>query len=389
VELAAFLPSARGVLVPIDGFDPRFGEQYEHQAFVPYPLPTPALMSAETYELIDRATSAVARLDQAVNTLPNPKLLNRPAIRREAQSTSALEGTFVAFTDVLEADFADAGDLTRDVREVYNSVLAAEYAFEVLPTRGITKGLLLDLQRQIVSKTQADNEDAGRIRTTQVFIGVSRRRVPDARFVPPPPDHQLSDGLDALVEWINTASGPVLLRAALAHYQFEALHPFTDGNGRIGRLLAILQLVHGELLREPVLNLSPWFEQQREDYQDHLLNTSYTGDFDPWVRFFCTAVQQQAQEQSARVERLLAWKTATRLRLQNQGARGVALQIAEDLIGYPAITPTLAAKIYGRTYQACNTAIGKLVEAGVLEERSGKRYNRIFYAADVLRIIED
>jgi Fic family protein len=180
----------------------------------------------------------------------------------------------------------------------------------------------------------------------------------------------------------------VLLRAALAHYQFEALHPFTDGNGRVGRLLAILQMVHGELLREPVLNLSPWFEQQREDYQDHLLNTSCTGDFDPWVRFFCTAVQQQAQEQSGRVERLLTWKAQTLARLQTQGVRGVALQIAEDLIGYPAITATLAAKMYGRTYQACNTAIGRLVAAGVLAERNGKRYNRIFWASDVVQIIE-
>lgn len=109
MDLSAFLPSARGVLVPIEGWDPRLGEQYEHQAFVPHPLPSPALLSAVTYELIDKATSAVARLDQAVNSLPNPKLLNRPAIRREAQSTSALEGTFVAFTDVLEADFAEAG----------------------------------------------------------------------------------------------------------------------------------------------------------------------------------------------------------------------------------------------------------------------------------------
>lgn len=388
MDLEHFLPTARGQLVAIDGWDPRFGERYEHHAFVPDALPNPALLSAATYELMDKATSCVARLDQAVNSLPNPRLLNRPSIRREAQSTSALEGTFVALTDVLEADFIDAGDLSHDVREVYNSVLAAEYGFEVLPSRGITKGLLLDLQKQIVSKTRADNGDAGQIRTTQVFIGVSRRRVHEARFVPPPPDHLLLDGVDELLTWINEASGPVLLKAALAHYQFETLHPFTDGNGRVGRLLAIMQLVQGELLREPVLNLSPWFEEHREDYQDHLLQTSCTGDYEPWVQFFCTAVREQALAQSERVERLGQWKAATLDALQAKGLRGVALRIAEDLIGYPFTSPTLAAKLYGRTYQACNTAIAKLVDAGVLQERTGKSYNRIFYAAEVLQIIE-
>ena len=389
MDLEAFERRAHGELVPISGYDPRFDEHYDHAAFVPAPLPDELRLTPETYERLEAASNAVVRLDQAVSGLPNPQLLNRPVIRREAQSTSALEGTFVAFTDVLEADFVSRDNLPEDVREVYNSVLAAEYAFQALPHRGLSQGLLQELQRMVVSGTRADGPAAGWVRDTQVFIGARGRRVPEARFVPPPPGPRLEDGFQHLLTWHTSADGPVLLKAAVAHYQFETLHPFTDGNGRVGRLLAIMQLVHAGLLHEPVLNLSPWLETYREDYQDHLLQTSRCGDFDPWVQFFCSAVEQQALEQVKRIDRLVQWKVDTLSELASAGMAGVVLRIAEDLIGYPFITPKLASEIYGRTYQACNTAIARLVERGVLTERTGKKYNRIFSAPDVLKIVEE
>lgn len=391
MDLEAFGTSGAGRLTPITGYDPRFAETYEHVAFVPAPLPsTLDTLTAEAYTAVIDASAAVARLDQAVSVLPNPRLLNRPAIRREAQSTSALEGTYVAFTDVLEADFLGERELTEDVREVYNSVQAAEYLFQNLEEgRGLTLGLLHELQKMLVRGTRADNDEAGHVRTTQVFIGVNRRRVTEARFVPPPPGAMLDDGVNAWLDWVLGVSGASVMKAAVAHYQFETLHPFNDGNGRLGRLIAIAQLVMAGDLRQPVLNLSPWLQERREEYQDHLLAVSCTGDFSPWVVFFSRAVQHQALGQVSRIQRLQDWKAEAVATVNAAGLRGVIQQITEDLIGYPFTTPTFAAQLYGRTYQACNEAIKRLVGLGILEERTKRRYGRIFAAPALLRIIED
>ncbi|WP_431238152.1 Fic family protein [Mycolicibacterium aichiense] len=378
-----------GQLVAISGYDPRFKEPYDYVAFVPDPLPAELPLDAVTYAAVIDASAAMARADQAASLLPNPVLLARPATRREAVSTSALEGTYAALSDVFAADFLDADEVTSSVSEVRNYVTAADAAYEMIADgQPISIRMLEDLQRALLRGTSSDGPHAGSVRTTQVFIGVGTRRVTTARFVPPPADHRLRDGLESWQEWIRDTSKelPTIIRVAAAHYQFETLHPFHDGNGRLGRLVMALQLMISGDLRYPVLNISPWLEQNRTEYQDGLLRVSQTGDWNPWVCLISTAVHAEALEVIARVDKLLALRQGFQALLR--GSKGVSLRIADDLIGYPMVTASLASQLYGVSYQAANTAIAKLVDLGILRQRSAGRYDRIFQCDAVLAALE-
>ena len=377
-----------GQLVPISGYDPRFGEEYDCLAYVPDPLSGDLDLGSGTYATVIDAAAAMARADQAASLLPNPGLLARPATRREAVSTSALEGTYAALSDVFEADFLDADEMSSSVSEVRNYVTAAERAYELIGQgQPISIRMLEDLQRELLRGTPSDGTQAGSVRTTQVFIGVGNRRVASARFIPPPPDHRLLDGLRAWEEWTRGPSTvPTIVRVAAAHYQFEALHPFHDGNGRLGRLVMALQLMIAGELRYPVLNISPWLEQHRAEYQDALLRVSQTGQWDQWVSFIAAAIHAEALDVIARVDRLLVLRDSFRQALR--GSKGVSLRIADDLIGYPMITATLAASLYRVSYQAANSAIAKLVDKGILRQRTSGRYDRIFQCDSVLAALE-
>ena len=196
MEVDKLRGSPIGQLVPISEYDPRFGERYDYFAYVPDPLPAELHLDAATYNAVIDASAAMARADQAASLLPNPVLLARPATRREAVSTSALEGTYAALSDVFAADFLDADEITSSVSEVRNYVTAAERAYELIEQgQPISIRMLEDLQRELLRGTATDGPNAGSVRTTQVFIGVGNRRVDSARFVPPPPDHRLTDGL--------------------------------------------------------------------------------------------------------------------------------------------------------------------------------------------------
>lgn len=388
MDLDALGNSPVGTLIAISGIDGRSGKTYNHRAFLPEPLPEDLELEQATYRAITEATAAVARLDEAACRLPNPSLLARPAIRREAVSTSALEGTYAAFTDVLEGELLGEGDRSAAVAEVVNYIQAAEHAFTWIENHPISMGLLGALQKTLVKGTRGETSDAGRVRTIQVCIG-GGGNIETARFVPPPPGDQLQAGVEAWIEWINRDDDiPLLVKLALGHYQFETLHPFADGNGRLGRLVCVLQLGRRGELRVPVLNLSPWLEQRRTTYQDHLLRCSVTGQFDEWIRFFSEAVTAQALRAVEKIDALHVWKEATVRQLGAAKVRGVALTIAGDLIGYPIITPTVAAQVHGVTYQAANAAIKRLADFEILQERTGRPYARLFAAPGVLRIID-
>lgn len=232
MDIRKLLASPIGRLIEIRGFDPRFSASYVSSAYLPSDLPNDVVLASTTHAAVAKAAARVARADEAIRRFPNPWLLVRPSIRQEAVSTSALEGTFAAFTDVLEADFLDEDDLTSSVSEVRNYVRTAEQAYGWVAERPITIASLEHLQKMLVRGTRTDTAEAGHVRTTQVFIGAENRRISDARFVPPPAGDLLRDGLQAWQRWINQPYDlHAVGQAALAHYQFETLHPFTDGNG--------------------------------------------------------------------------------------------------------------------------------------------------------------
>lgn len=336
------------------------------------------------------AAAALAKLDQAGRQVPNPDLFRRPTLRREAQSTSALEGTYAAFTDLLEADLdQQRATKSAEVREVLNYVEAAEKAFEWISDRPITLSLLGELQRTLVANTPGELSDAGGIRDRQVVVGAQRRPITESRYVPPPPGDVLQSGVDAWLSWLNGPSDiPEVVRAALAHYQFETLHPFSDGNGRLGRLIVVLQLMQYGILGYPILIVSPWFEARRREYQDELLTVSQTGNFDPWIGFFAEGLRAQAHETLKRVEALLDYQDEMRELIRNQRIRGVRAQIMEDIVGQPIIAVPWARARYNVSYQAANEAVSKLVEGGLLKETTGRNYDRLFASIRVLNIIE-
>lgn len=365
-----------GHLVPILGPDPATHELVEGTAFLPDPLPRTLDLSTETWTTVSNASAALARLDGAARRIPTPALLRRPALRREAQSTSALEGTYAPFADVLAADRDDEQHLSAEVREILNFERMAELAFSWPEERPMTLGMLGELQRTLVRGTAGELSDAGGLRDRIVVIGAPGRGFDEARFVPPPNGDQLRAGVEGLLEWINDPPRiPTVVQAAMAHYQFETLHPYSDGNGRLGRLLVIVQLLRGALIREPLLVVSPWFEQRRTQYQDALLRLSLTGDWDAWIAFFAEGVAASATESQTKVERLVALQEDLRSRVQSARKRGLAERLAADLVGRPYVTPPEIAMRYMVSKQGAHNAIKTLVELEILRETPRRAFS--------------
>ncbi len=391
MDETALRSSSVGAIVPISGHDGRFGEDYEHWAFVPNPLPALVDLSPATWRLVSDAMLSLGRLDEAGRQVPNPGVLRRPTLRREAQSTSALEGTYAPLSEILELDPDDLHPAPRspELREILNYVRAAEHGYAIIRERGISLGMLGELHRLLVAGTPADGAMSGRVRDHQVVIGPPGSRVEEARFVPPPPGPDLEIALRDWVSWVEGPSElPIVVRAGLAHYQFETLHPFNDGNGRIGRLLIVLQLLRDGVLHEPLLTVSPWFEARRREYQDRLRRVSETGDWDEWVAFFAEAVAAQAASTTDKVRQLLAYQDETRALARQRGLRGLAVDLIEGLIAYPILTTGWVADVHDVSRQAATTAIRRLVEAGILRETTGRSYGRVFAADEVIRILE-
>jgi Fic family protein len=367
------------------------GDQtYVHEAFVPQPLPSDLDLSQATWALVTEATEALGRLDGAANRLPNPYLLVRPALTKEAVSTSALEGTYAPIEDVFQAELFDEADVAAATAEVRNYVLAAEHGLELIKTLPIARRVVTEVHGILMRGSRGDYAEIGTFRRRQNWIGTRRGQpVTESLFVPPPPGDDLENGIDEWERWVNDDSVrlPILIRVGLAHYQFETLHPFIDGNGRVGRLLIVLTLVESGDLRVPLLNVSPFFEQARDDYIDHLRSVSETGDFEPWVAFFANAIKTQSEQALTKADALVEARERIMQRLHEANVRGVALRIAEDLVGSPFVTPTRAAEKFGVTYEAANSAMARLVDNGVIREATGRTYARVFVSPEIVEIV--
>ena len=378
-----------GRVIPIVGPDPSTHEIVEGEAFLPDPLPREIALTTATWTIVNSATAALARLDGAGRLIPSPGLLRRPTLRREAQSTSALEGTYAPFADVLAADRDDLASMTAELREVLNFERVAESAFAWPEDRPITLGMLSELQRTLVRGTAGDLSDAGGLRDRIVVIGRRGSSYADARFVPPPPGDQLRAGVEGLLGWLaDPPTLPTVIHAAMVHYLFETLHPYSDGNGRLGRLLVIVQLLRGAVIREPLLVVSPWFEQRRDRYQDALLELSCDGNWDTWITFFAEGVAASAAESQRKVENLVALQADLRSRVQAARKRGAAERLAADLVGQPYVTAPLVAKRYSLSGQGATNAIRTLVDLGIVRPSFRvSRGTQMYEAPEVVRTI--
>lgn len=393
-----FTADAPGDLVKISGLDPGRGE-WIHAAFVPHPLPrvTPDL-SARTFRAVAEARAALAALDSTARRLPDPRIFRRPTLQTEAQSTSALEGTYAPLSEVLIADEEQPSNI--DLREVLNYVRMGDVAFTGIEEgRQLTTAMLQDLQAILVRGTRSENSDSGRLRSRQVVIG-QRREVPPgalpvhaARFVPAPPGLDLQTRTQDLLDWMKDREvereiDPVVA-AALAHYQFEALHPFDDGNGRIGRLLIVVYLlIHGILL-EPTLTVSPWFEAQRSEYYDRLLAVSTHADWDSYVRFFAAGLESSANTTHQRMAALVDVQESLKERIRKSSLRA---DTAHALVDFAVANPSFTVRAVERnlrvSYGRANGLVSQLVQLGVLASVAhGGTVGRRFYAPEALAVL--
>jgi Fic family protein len=397
VELGRFSPDAPGDLVEIRGSDPRWGD-WQHSAFIPHPLPAlPPDLSTRTYRAVADARAALAALDSTARRLPEPRIFRRPALQAEAQSTSALEGTYAPLSEVLNAD--EDRPPNADLREVLNYVVMADSAFGWIEDgHPLSVGMLEELQGILVRGTQNESSASGAVRTHQVVIGRRKNAGPGdlpvhaARFIPAPPGLDLRANLQNLLAWMGDPevareTDPVVA-AALAHYQFETLHPFHDGNGRIGRLLIVVHLLKQGVLVEPTLAVSPWFEARRSEYYDHLLAVSTDGAWDSFVRFFATGLESSANTTHERMSALVEVQQALKDRIRSSALRAdTAHALVDFAVSRSTFTVRGVEEALSISYGRANSLVGQLVQLGVLAPVRSGSMSRRFYAPDAYEVL--
>lgn len=380
----------------VTGSDAR-GAAWEHQAFLPDPLGTesPDLTGA-AYRSVGDARAALGSLDATAQRLPNPRLFRLSTLRLEAQSTAALEGTYEPLARVMAATEETPSDPS--LREVLNYVDVAETAFAwVADGRPWTVGSLSSLQATLVAGTASEQPISGQVRPIQVVIGRRDDARPGdppikaARFVPPPPGADLESRVRDLLDWMQTdhhdAIDPVVA-AAMAHYAFEALHPFHDGNGRLGRLLIVLHLHATGLVSEPTLSVSPCFEARRSEYFDALLAVSTRGDWSGWVEFFRPRTDGVSPDDPHPHGPLGRHPE----RPEGQGAAvqaAIGQRPAADRLrrGKPCLTITQASHAIALQYPGTKKLMDSLIDLGILAPLDDRTYGRRFYAPAVMEAL--
>ena len=320
---------------------------YGHEAFVPDYLPRTVELNSELIFLLGEATAVVGKLAGVGETLPNPQLLIRPFVNNEAVSSSRIEGTVASISDLYR--YQASGKRRADVLEIVNYVRALDHGLEQLQSLPICVRLMNQMHAILLSgEVRGSDKMPGNLRTGPVWIGQEETPVELARYVPPPPD-RVSDLLLDLERFINDPDVriPPLIQCAFIHYQFEAIHPYFDGNGRIGRLLIIMFLCAKGVLTSPLLYLSAYFERHRQQYYDLLFSVSEKGDWTSWIEFFLLGVKEQADDALEKVRKLRDLKDEFVTKLNERGASGNSLRLLDELFAMPMVTIPYAAKVLG------------------------------------------
>ncbi len=371
----------------------RSGRVLKHErgywAFVPNLLPPDLSLTWELAGELSAADRGVSELAGIGRTLPNPYLLIRPFMHREAVLSSRIEGTQASLSDLYFFEAASVLPSPQsDVREVRNYVLAMEHGLQRLKDLPVSLRLLREVHEKLMEGIAGDHLTPGEFRRSQNWIGPAGCTLNDATFVPPPREDLMSSLGELEKFWHAPSPLPLLIRLAMIHYQFEAIHPFLDGNGRIGRLLLTLLLVSENVLPQPMLYLSAFFEKNRDEYYRRLLAVSQDGQWSEWISFFLRGVAEQSRDAVQRSEKLLGvWQ---RYRQQFQTVRSSAslLKLIDQLFHLPYLTVGMAKSILGVTFRSASLNIEKLVAGGILEELPGRKYGRIFRAREILEVLE-
>jgi Fic family protein len=362
-----------------------------YDAFIPAPLPPrpPVRISGKLQVLLSDATLALGRLDGSIHTLPNPELFVLMYVRKEAVLSSQIEGTQSSLQDVLAAEAKVLDPSTpQDVDEVLNYISAMNYGLRRLKELPVSVRLIKELHERLMKGVRGSHLTPGETRRSQNWIGPGGASLKDALFVPPPPD-AIAGALGSLENFLHAESGlPLLIQIGLAHAQFETIHPFLDGNGRVGRLLITFLLRQRDVLQKPVLYLSHFLKRNRQEYYERLQRTRDEGDWEGWLGFFLTGVAQVSGEATETARRILALREKHRnLIAENLGrAAGNGHRILETLYRTPITNVKAVGDVTGTSFAAANQLVGRLARIGILREMTGQRRNRSFRYHDYIEL---
>jgi Fic family protein len=364
------------------------------KAFIPYSLPPenpPFNFDEKLKALHLEALSTLEKLQVAANLIPNIEWFIYGFVRKEAVISSQIEGTQATLEDVLTFEATNESKVPADVEEICNYTNALEYARnELSKPKGlpICSRLLCNIHEHLMKGARGSNKQPGTIRITQNWIGGSRPG--NAVFVPPPPEH-LGKLLTDLEHWIHSNDNlPPLIRAGLVHVQFETIHPFLDGNGRIGRLFITLLLEHWKILSSPILYLSLSFKKHQQQYYQHLNQVRTKGDWEGWMAFFLLCVKQAGENAIDTAYRLFAIQNQSRNAVANhKSATMYAIRLFDCLANHPIITMPMAMKLLNTTKPTASKAIDGLCKAGILKEITNKKRDRVYAYHNYLSVLSE
>ena len=366
----------------------------DYRAFLPFPLPPkPAIrLEEQDQDLIEKANRALGRLDGLTTLLPDADLFIYFYVRKEAILSSQIEGTQSSLSDLLlfEGNGLVSG-IPPDIREVSNYVAGMHHGLKRIKEDNfpVSNRLIREIRAILLSTGRGSEKEPGEFRRSQNWVGGTRPG--NALFVPPPPEH-VAECMANLELYLHDKPKrtPVLIKAAIAHVQFETIHPFLDGNGRLGRLLITLLLCAEAALQEPLLYLSLYFKSNRQEYYDRLQRVRIDGDWRGWLRFFLEGVRETAQQATATARRILERFEYDRNQIDKLGSKaGSVLRLHQLLQRRPVLSIPYAAKSLQLSTPTANSAMKKLLELDIVMETTGKRRDRMFMYMPYMRILEE
>jgi len=365
-----------------------------YRAFVPAPLPPdpPVQITGELQSLLSQADLALGRLDGSIQTLPHPDLFVYMYVRKEAVLSSQIEGTQSSLQDVLAAEAKIlAPDRPRDVDEVVNYVGAMNYGIARLTDLPVSVRLIREIHAELLKGARGSHLTPGELRTSQNWIGPPGSTLNDATFVPPPPN-EVPNALTDLEKFLHSKVDlPLLIKIGLAHAQFETIHPFLDGNGRVGRLLITFLLCEQKVLLKPVLYLSHYFKRHRQEYYDRLQSVRDTGSWEPWLIFFLRGIVEVAGQATETARRILTLREQHRLAITEKLGRaaGNGHRVLEQIYEHPIVSVHEVRAMINTTYPAANNLVSRMVDIGILKETTGKaRHRRFMYEKYIKLFVE-
>lgn len=365
-------------------------------AFLPAALPPapPIDIDPELTRLLSDADLALGRLDGIATVLPNPDLFVSMYIRQEAVLSSQIEGTQSTLEDVLQFEIDSKGqEFPKDIEEVVNYVSAMNYGLERLKTLPLSMRLIREIHSKLLTGVRGSNRTPGEFRTSQNWIGPPGCTLANATFIPPPV-HEMQVALDNLETFLHDDAMPLLMQCGLAHAQFETIHPFLDGNGRVGRLLITFLLCQKRALGRPLLYLSHYLKHHRTEYYDRLMSIRKAGDWEGWLKFFVRGVHQVSSEAANTARNILKLREDHRKLLNEKLAKDKLAATPYDFIfleylfEQPIITVRLAEHRLNCVFVTANKVVERFVKLGLLEEMTGFQRNRRFRYAPYLALFE-